>query len=103
VGQNSAFTAVNDATISTHSYVTVPHTGAAARLTFVKFAADLCAVPPHRLCSATCHGLPGFLQDIDNFGVEHAILDALVADPQALALVDEVSLNSLTQPQQLQA
>jgi hypothetical protein len=30
------------------------------------------------------------LQDIDNFGVERAILDAIRKDPQALALIDEV-------------
>jgi hypothetical protein len=34
------------------------------------------------------------LQDIDNYGVEHAILDALKADPQALALLDEVRIMS---------
>jgi hypothetical protein len=30
------------------------------------------------------------LQDIDNFGVEHAIIDAIRIDPLALALIDEV-------------
>lgn len=29
------------------------------------------------------------MQDIDNYGVEHGILNYLMADPQAFALVDE--------------
>lgn len=32
------------------------------------------------------------LQDIDNYEVEHAILDAIRDDPNALALIDEVCI-----------
>lgn len=44
-------------------------------------------VPPPPSCCAP--------QDIDNFEVEHAILDAIRADPETLALIDEVSIGWL--------